>query len=75
MKISKSTIDMLNEILVDFYHTLLSEGRDLVIMGKKSTLSAAEIETAVKLKLTGELQKAAVASGKDALSRYTGERD
>ena len=66
---------MLNEILIDMYHNILSEGRDLILQSKKQTLSASEVETAVKLRLSGELCKGAISAGKDALTRFTGENE
>ena len=50
----------MNSIISDVFDNLMSEGRMLVINGKKSTLSSKDVETAVKLLVPGELGKAAV---------------
>jgi histone H2B len=49
---------------------VMIEARDLTLYSKKQTLGSKEIESAVKLSLTGELQKHAVAQGRQAITKY-----
>ena len=60
----------MNSIISDVFDNLMSEGRMLVINGKKSTLSSKDVETAVKLHVPGELGKAAVQEGRQGLQDH-----
>ena len=54
----------MNSIVADTFDNIMSEGRMLVINGKKSTLSSKDVETAVKLLIPGELGKGSVTEGR-----------
>ena len=58
--ISKTSINMLNELLIDIYDQILREGREMMMFGKKQTLSSKECESAVKILIPGELGKESV---------------
>ena len=67
--ISKNAMIMVNEIIAEVFEKLMRESRELMIHGKKRTLSSKEVETAVKLHFPGELQKLAINASRDALSK------
>ena len=67
--ISKNAMLMINEIIAEIFEKLMRESRELMIHGKKRTLSSKEVETAVKLHFPGELQKLAINASRDALNK------
>ena len=70
--ISKMSINMLNEIIIDLYDQILQESRGIMMFSKKQTLSSKECESAIKLIIPGELGKEAVKAGRNALARFSG---
>ena len=62
--ISQKAMQTMNSIVADTFDNIMSEGRMLVINGKKSTLSSKDVETAVKLLIPGELGKGSVTEGR-----------
>ena len=67
MGISTKAMHALNSMVADKFDTIMSEGRMLVINGKKSTLSSKDCETACRLLIPGELGKGAIQHGRQAL--------
>ena len=63
----------LNSICADKFNEIMREARNLVVNTKKMTLSSKEIETAVKLTITGELGQNAVSEGRHALRTHHAE--
>ena len=73
--ISQKAMDTMNSIVADTFDNLMSEGRMLVINGKKHTLSSKDVETAVKLQIPGELGKGSVQEGRQGLQDHSGQAD
>ena len=63
---------VMNSLVADAFEELMSEGRMLVLNGKKSTLSSKDVECAVKLHIPGELGKGAVSEGRQGLKDHSG---
>lgn len=68
--VSKKSMTLLNNIMVELFEKLMKESRELMIFSKKSTLTSKEIETAVKLHFPGELQKLAVGASRASLKKF-----
>ena len=60
MGISQKAMHAMNTMVADKFDRIMSEGRMLVINGKKQTLSSKDVETACKLLIPGELGKGAI---------------
>ena len=73
--ISQKAMDTMNSIIADTFDNLMSEGRMLVINGRKHTLSSKDVETAVKLLIPGELGKGSVQEGRQGLKDHAGTAD
>ena len=72
--ISKKSVDIMNSFLFDIYDKLALEASKLVRYNKKNTLSAREIQSAVKLLLPGELAKHAIIEGSKAINKFASEK-
>ena len=68
--ISKKSMGLINNILVELFEKIMKEARGLMIFGKKSTLSSREIESAVKLHFPGELCKLAMQASKNSVAKF-----
>lgn len=69
--ISKKAISIMNSFVTDIFERIASEASKLAAYNKKSTISAREIQTAVRLVLPGELAKHAVSEGTRAVTKYS----
>jgi histone H2A len=69
--ISKRGASILNSFIHDIFDRLATEAGKLARYTKKSTLSAREIQTAVRLILPGELAKHSVSEGIKNVTQYT----
>ena len=58
----------------DTFDKIMAEANRLSHISKKQTLSAREIQTAVRLVLPGELAKHAVSEGTKAVTKYQSSR-
>lgn len=67
--ISKKSMDIMNSFINDVFDRIALEASKLVRTSKKHTLSAREVQSAVKLLLPGELSKHAVNEGCKALTK------
>lgn len=67
--ISKKSMDIMNSFINDSFDKLALEASKLVRSSKKHTLSAREVQSAVKLILPGELAKHAIIEGCKALNK------
>lgn len=67
--ISKKSMQIMNSFINDCFDKIALEASKLVRVNKRHTLSAREVQTAVKLLLPGELAKHAVVEGCKALSK------
>ena len=61
----------MNSFIYDVHEKIALEASKLVRYNKKHTLSAREIQSAVKLLLPGELAKHAIIEGAKAVNKYT----
>ena len=67
--ISKKSMDIMNSFVNDCFDKIALEASKLVRCNKRHTLSAREVQSAVKLLLPGELSKHAVVEGCKALNK------
>lgn len=67
--ISKKSMDIMNSFIQDMFERVSLEASKLVRYNKKHTLSAREIQSAVKLILPGELAKHAIIEGAKAVNK------
>lgn len=70
--ISKKAMLIMNSFVADTFERIATEAGRLCQYNKKETLSAREIQTAVRLVLPGELAKHAVSEGTKAVTKFTG---
>ena len=68
--ISKKSMEIMNSFLMDLYERVALEASKLVRYNKKQTLSAREIQSAVKLVIPGELAKHALIEGSKAVNKF-----
>ena len=68
--ISKKGMSIVNSFVNDIFERLALQAAELVRCNKKRTLSAREIQTAVRFVLPGELAKHAVAEGIKACTKH-----
>lgn len=69
--ISQKAMSIMNSFVNDIFERIATEASKLAAYNKKSTISAREIQTAVRLILPGELAKHAVSEGTRAVTKYT----
>nr|5BT1_D Chain D, Histone H2B.1 [Saccharomyces cerevisiae S288C] len=69
--ISQKSMSILNSFVNDIFERIATEASKLAAYNKKSTISAREIQTAVRLILPGELAKHAVSEGTRAVTKYS----
>uniref|UniRef100_UPI0035F21D6D Histone H2B.1 n=1 Tax=Saccharomyces cerevisiae (strain ATCC 204508 / S288c) TaxID=559292 RepID=UPI0035F21D6D len=69
--ISQKSMSILNSFVNDIFERIATEASKLAAYNKKSTISAREIQTAVRLILPGELAKHAVCEGTRAVTKYS----
>ena len=67
--ISKRSMAIMNSFINDVFERIALEASKLVRYNKKHTLSAREIQSAVKLLLPGELAKRAIIEGAKAVNK------
>ena len=68
--VSKRAMSILNSFVSDTFDRIASEAGKLVKYNKRKTMSAREVQTAVRLVLPGELAKHAVSEGTKAVTKY-----
>ncbi len=69
--ISRGAMGVMNSFVNDCFQRISNEANRLSMHNKKQTISAREIQTAVRLCLPGELAKHAVSEGMKAVTKYT----
>ena len=72
--ISSKAMSIMNSFANDIFERIAGEASKLAKVGKKSTISSREIQTAVRLLLPGELAKHAVSEGTKAVTKYTSSK-
>ncbi|KAL2937468.1 Histone H2B.2 [Bienertia sinuspersici] len=70
MGITSEAMTIINNFMEDMFERIAGEAYKLSEYSKKQTMSAKEIQGAVKLVLPGELGKHAVAEGTKAVTNY-----
>lgn len=70
LSISKNSMAIFDSFVNDMFDRVASEAGHLVRKSKKKTLSASDIQTAVKLLLPADLAKHAMAEGTKAVVTY-----
>uniref|UniRef100_A0A803N6H4 Core Histone H2A/H2B/H3 domain-containing protein n=2 Tax=Chenopodium quinoa TaxID=63459 RepID=A0A803N6H4_CHEQI len=70
MAITSGAMTVINNFMSDMFERLAMEASRLIKYSKKQTMSAREIQGAVKLVLPGELGKHAIAEGSKAVTNY-----
>jgi histone H2B len=68
--ISKKSMAIMNSFINDIFERTALEASKLVRYNKKHTLSAREVQSAVKLLLPGELAKHAIIEGAKAVNKF-----
>ena len=68
--VSKKSMAIMNSFINDVFEKIALEASKLVRYNKKHTLSAREIQSAVKLLLPGELAKHAIIEGAKAVNKF-----
>ena len=71
--ISKRSMSIMNSFVFDLFERISLEASKLVRYNKKHTLTAREIQSAVKLLLPGELARHAVIEGAKSISKVAGK--
>jgi histone H2B len=69
--ISQKAMSIMNSFVNDIFERIATEASKLAAYNKKSTISAREIQTSVRLILPGELAKHAVSEGTRAVTKYS----
>ncbi|KAL5102607.1 Histone H2B 7 [Taenia crassiceps] len=72
--ISSKAMSIMNSFVNDIFERIAAESSRLAHYSKKSTITSGEIQTAVRLLLSGELAKHAVSEGTKAVTKYTGSK-
>ncbi|CAH2245015.1 late histone H2B.L4-like [Pararge aegeria] len=68
--ISRHSMLIMNNFVNDMLEKIATEAGRLAFYGKKNTMGSAEIQSATKLLLPGELAKHANAQGVNAIAKY-----
>lgn len=68
-------MSIMNSFTNDSFERIATEAGKLVRYNKRGTLSAREIQTAIKLIFPGELAKHAVSEGTKAVTKYVSNRE
>ncbi|KAL5102771.1 Histone H2B 1/2 [Taenia crassiceps] len=72
--ISSKAMSIMNSFVNDIFERIAAESSRLAHYNKKSTITSREIQTAVRLLLSGELAKHAVSEGTKAVTKYIGSK-
>ncbi|XP_041039090.1 late histone H2B.L4-like [Carcharodon carcharias] len=70
-RISSKAMSVMNSFVIDIFERIASKASHLIHYNKRCTISAREIQSAVRLMLPGELAKHAVSKGTKAVTKYT----
>ena len=69
-RISKKGMMIVNNLVTDTFERIASEAGKLCKYNKRKTMTAREVQTAVRLVLPGELSKHAVSEGTKAVTKF-----
>ena len=70
-RISKMSIAIMNNLVVDTFDKIAVEAGRLCKMNKSMTISSRGVQSACRLVLPGELSKHAVSEGTKAMTKFT----
>ncbi|XP_041038494.1 late histone H2B.L4-like [Carcharodon carcharias] len=70
-RILSKAMSVMNSFVVDVFKRIASEASHLIHYNKRRTISAGEIQSAIRLMLPGELAKHAISEGTKAVTKYT----
>ena len=73
LRISKQAMTIMESFVGDTFERIASEAHKLLLMTKKDTLGAQEIQSAARLLIPGELAQHAVKNAKNACTEYKQE--
>ncbi|KHJ87110.1 core histone H2A/H2B/H3/H4 [Oesophagostomum dentatum] len=68
---SSRAMSIMNSFVNDLFERIAAEASRLAHYNKHSTLTSREVQTAVRLVLSGELAKHAVSEGTKAVTKYS----
>ncbi|KAL7288974.1 hypothetical protein TKK_0016932 [Trichogramma kaykai] len=69
--LTSQAMSIMDSFINDLFERIACEASNLTDLGKRSTLTSREVQTAVRLLLPGELAKHAVSEGTKAVTKYT----
>ncbi|MGH0139914.1 UNVERIFIED_CONTAM: hypothetical protein FKN15_004110 [Acipenser sinensis] len=72
--ISAKSMGIMNSSVGDMFERVASEAAKLSLYNKRRTITSREIQTAVRLLLSGELGKHAVSEGTGSVAKYTSSK-
>jgi histone H2B len=70
--VSSKAMNIMNSFVGDLFERLVKEASVLNQFNKSKTLTAREIQTAVRLLIPGELAKHSISEGTKAVAKYRG---
>ena len=73
LRISKEAMTIMESCVGDTFERIASEAHKLLLMTKKDTLGAKEIQSAARLAIPGELSQHAVENANNACTKYKQE--
>ena len=68
--LSKKSMSIMNSFVLDSFEKIAQESSKLAKTNKKATLSAREVQSAVRLVLPNELAKHAITEGTKAIQKF-----
>mmetsp|Transcript_18264 Transcript_18264/g.28379 ORF Transcript_18264/g.28379 Transcript_18264/m.28379 type:complete len:103 (+) Transcript_18264:5077-5385(+) len=68
--VSSKAMSIMNSFVADLFESIIHESSKLAHYNKSKTLTAREIQTAIRLLIPGELAKHSIAEGTKAISKY-----
>uniref|UniRef100_UPI00398F8146 histone H2B 1/2-like n=1 Tax=Pristiophorus japonicus TaxID=55135 RepID=UPI00398F8146 len=68
---TSKAMSVMNSFVNDIFERIASEASHIIHYNKRRTISAREIQTAIRLMLPGELAKHAISEGTKAVTKYT----
>lgn len=70
LTLSQRSVSILDSFVKDMFERIAMEASNLARQNKSTTINSREIQTAVRLLLTGEMRERAIAEGTMAMVRY-----
>lgn len=72
--VSSKAMNIMNTFINDIFERISAEASNLAHYNKRSTITAREIQSAVRFILPGELSKHAISEGTKAITKYTSSK-